>query len=65
MGTIIPESEKIKKAIKWISAERQQNPDKSIILLIEDAALRFDLSPKEEEFLRIFFEKKTDDSVIL
>ena len=58
MTTIIPEGDDIRKAVQWISEERQNNPDKKIADLVEDAALRFDLSPKDSEALiRLLKEK--------
>jgi hypothetical protein len=56
MATIQPKGEQLRQAIKWISAERQENENRAIPLLIEEAALRFNLSPKDEEFLRSFYE---------
>ncbi len=58
MATIQPKGEQLRQAIKWISAERQENENRSIPRLIEEAALRFNLSPKDEEFLRSFYEKE-------
>ena len=57
MSTIMPEGDAIRKAVKWISAELQENPGKSRQKLINDAVLRFDLSPKETEFLIEFYKK--------
>ena len=57
MTTIIPEGEAIRKAVKWISGELQEDPNKSIQILVNDAVLRFDLSPKEAEFLTEFYRK--------
>lgn len=58
MGTIQPKGEQLRQAIKWISAERQENENRSIPQLIGEAALRFNLSPKDEEFLRSFYEEE-------
>ncbi len=60
MTTIMPEGEKIRKAVKWISAERQSGNNEPLTVLIEKAALLFNLSPKEEEYLRIFYEQEGD-----
>jgi len=49
--SILPEGEQLRKAVKWISDERLDNPQASLLKLIEDACLRFDLPPKDEEFL--------------
>ena len=49
--SIQPEGEELRKAVKWISEERKYNPAKEISKLIEEAGLKFDLSPKDEDFL--------------
>ena len=51
----MPEGEAIRRAIKWISGELQEDPNKSIQMLVNDAVSRFDLSPKEAEFLTEFY----------
>ncbi|UCB50856.1 MAG: hypothetical protein JSW56_08380 [Deltaproteobacteria bacterium] len=58
MATIQPKGEQLRQAIRWISAERQENENSSIPGLIAAAALRFNLSPKDEEFLRSFYEEE-------
>jgi hypothetical protein len=57
MATIQPKGEQLRQAIKWISAERQEDENRSIPQLIEEAASRFNLSPKDEEFLRSFYKQ--------
>jgi hypothetical protein len=49
-----PEGEDLRKAVKWISEERQTNPEISAMKLVEKASLRFNLSPKDAEFLMRF-----------
>lgn len=49
--SILPEGEQLRKAVKWISDERLDNPEASLFKLIEEASLKFDLPPKDEEFL--------------
>jgi hypothetical protein len=53
----VPESEDVRKAIKWISDKKQYEPEDCgpIFDMIEKASKRFDLSPKDEEFLLRFF----------
>ena len=58
MATIIPKGEKVKQAVKWIAGERMEDKEKTINLLIQEAALRFNLSPKDEAFLRAFYQEK-------
>jgi hypothetical protein len=61
MTTIMPEGEAIRRAVKWISRELQEDPNKSIQILVNDAVLRFDLSPKEADFLTEFYRKSKMD----
>ena len=49
--TIELEGEDLRKAVKWISEERLENPNKKTPQLIEVACLKFNLSPKDAEFL--------------
>jgi hypothetical protein len=58
MGTIQPKGEKIRQAVKWISSELQDDDQKSIPRLVRQAALRFNLSPVEEESLVAFYREK-------
>ncbi len=53
--SIVPEGEQLRKAIKWISDERVDNPGAALFTLIEKACLKFDLPPKDGEFLMHFF----------
>jgi hypothetical protein len=57
MATIQPKGEKIRQAVKWISCERLEDESKALIMLIQEASLRFDLSPKDEEFLKAFYQE--------
>ncbi|MFA7347759.1 MAG: hypothetical protein WCZ86_08365 [Desulfurivibrionaceae bacterium] len=43
--------EKVKKAIRWMSEELLNNPQKKRDTVIREAEIRFDLSPAECEFL--------------
>lgn len=54
MSNIMPQGDAIKKAIKWISATREEQPDLPIGKLVQEATVRFDLSPKDSEFLLNF-----------
>ncbi len=49
--SIEPRGENLRKAVKWVSEERQINPDKKNQQLIEAACLKFNLSPLDAEFL--------------
>jgi hypothetical protein len=51
MSTIIPKSQTLKQAIKWISDARQERPDAKLFDLVGEASRRYNLSPMEEEAL--------------
>lgn len=51
MSTVQPKSEQLKKAVKWISEKRKQNPDINLTQLVDEAGFQFDLSPKDSQFL--------------
>jgi hypothetical protein len=54
MGTIQPEGENLRKAVKWLSDEHKYNPEKNYAKLIDEACLKFNLTPKEAEYLAKF-----------
>ena len=58
MTTVQPEGEDLRKAVKWISDERTYGVEKTLLKLIEDASLKFDLSPMDAEYLVNFFKKE-------
>ncbi|HON59005.1 MAG TPA: hypothetical protein PLT45_05660 [Smithella sp.] len=55
MTTIMPESEHVQKAIKWISSNLEENQNQSLQKLIDQAVFKFDLSPKDTDFINNFF----------
>ncbi len=58
MATIMPDSDDVQRAIKWISQCIEEKPDQPIPKLIEQAVFKFDLSPVDSEFLMGFFKKR-------
>ena len=57
--SVQPKSENIRKAFKWVAEERKFSPGKEVRVLVEEASLKFNLSPKEAEFLiRTLLEEK-------
>ena len=54
MTTVMPQGELLRKAVTWIS-ECIEKTGKSTAVLIDEAAMRFNLSPKDTEFLIKFF----------
>jgi hypothetical protein len=61
MPTVMPEGAAVRKAVQWISREREENANKPLASLIEQACVRFNLSPKDAEFLQRFFTESQDE----
>lgn len=55
---IQPEGEDLRKATKWISEYRTNEPAAKLSDLVEKACIKFDLSPNDAEFLSRFFSKE-------
>jgi hypothetical protein len=51
-GSVVPDSEGFRRAIRWISERREERLTPSISELISEASRQFDLSPREEASLR-------------
>jgi hypothetical protein len=60
MATIQPKGESMRQAVRWISAERLEDENKPLFQLIQEASLKFNLSPKEEAFLISFYQEEKD-----
>jgi hypothetical protein len=60
MTTIMPDSENVQKAIKWVSANLEEK-DQTLQKLVEKAVFKFDLSPKDTDFLTNFFRESRSD----
>ena len=58
MSTIQPQGDSIRKAVKWVSDERQAGTAAGNEQLVEQAAVQFNLSPKDVEFLTKFVKEK-------
>ena len=56
--SILPEGEQMRRAVKWISDQRLDNPKAALFKLIEEACLKFDLSPNDAEVLMNFYAEK-------
>lgn len=48
---VVPGGESIRSALKWLSERRQAEASAAREKLIDEAALRFDLSPMDVDFL--------------
>jgi hypothetical protein len=50
-GGVLPGGDSIRSALKWLSEKRCEEPTAERLKLIDEAALRFDLTPLEVDFL--------------
>ena len=51
MTTVQPAGEDLRKAVRWISEARQDESGKKLSKLVEEACIKFDLTPMDAEFL--------------
>ncbi len=63
MTTGVPEGEAIRKAIKWVSAALEEEPDSDVRVLVNKAITRFDMSPKDADFLMRFYKEATKPDI--
>ena len=57
MTTIIPESQQLKRAVKWISEQLIEDEYKSKMALVNQATMKFDLNPRQSMQLLNFYKK--------
>ena len=50
-GDLLPRDTSLRNAVRWISEQRTERPEASLVKLIDEASIRFDLSPQEASFL--------------
>jgi len=60
MSTIVPDGEDLRRAVKWVSESIQENPGSSAQKFVQEAIFRFNISPKDSEFLINFFGKPNE-----
>ncbi len=49
--SIVPQGEDVRRAVKWISEMRKDDPAADPRKLVEEACLKFNLSPMDAEYL--------------
>ncbi len=57
MSTIMPQSELQRRAITWISEQLREKGAKPLVKILDEAGMRFNLGPKDMEFLERFFKE--------
>jgi hypothetical protein len=63
--SIMPKGERVRRAVRWVSEHVKEDPSRAVISLAWEAALNFDLTPKESEELIQFYRsvRKREDGV--
>jgi hypothetical protein len=57
MSDLLPDGEDIRRAVKWVSGHLQEEPGRRVGPLVQEAIFKFDLSPRDSEFLISFFSR--------
>jgi len=60
MHELLPEGEDLRRAVKWISGNLQENPGQPVQPLVQEAIFKFDLSPRDADFLIGFYSQKKE-----
>jgi len=55
-----PSGESLRRAVRWISAKLEEDPERALLSLVDEATLRFDLTPVEGEYLIGFYRRARD-----
>ncbi|MBQ4615572.1 MAG: hypothetical protein IJB29_02505 [Mailhella sp.] len=55
MSTVMQHEELVRRALKYISDRRQTCPDLSFDALLDEASMRFNLAPRDQEALERLF----------
>jgi len=55
MSAPLPRGETLRRAVRWISSRREEDPATSLGALVNEATLRFDLTPVQAEGLAAFY----------
>jgi len=55
MSEPLPSGESLRRAVRYISGKLQENSDEPLLSLVDEASRRFDLTPKESEYLIDFY----------
>ncbi|HUU00997.1 MAG TPA: hypothetical protein VM425_06115 [Myxococcota bacterium] len=51
--TIVKHSEELKRAVRWVAERKRAEPQLRLAMLLAEAGPRFNLSPKDQDGLRL------------
>jgi hypothetical protein len=57
-GTVQKHSQELRRAVKWVSERRQENPDLTLAQLLAEAGPKFNLTPKDQEGLMLLLREE-------
>jgi len=57
MHDMLPDGEDLRRAVKWIAGHLQENPGQPVAPLVQEAVFKFDLSPRDADFLIDLYSK--------
>ncbi|OGU16611.1 MAG: hypothetical protein A2076_02765 [Geobacteraceae bacterium GWC2_53_11] len=60
---MLPEGEDLRRAVKWISGNLQEDASQPVQPLVQEAIFKFDLSPKDADFLIGFYSSKKNSEI--
>lgn len=55
---LAPEGDAFRRAVKWVAEQRLAHPNAKLTDFLDEAGLRFDLTPVEQESLRALLATK-------
>ena len=55
MSEITPTGQSLRRAVRYVSDQLREDADKPLLSLVDEASRRFDLTPKESEYLIHFY----------
>jgi hypothetical protein len=58
MSNLIPAAELVKQAAAWIAEARSLHPEKKLATLLDEAGMRFNLTPLDSQSLERIFSSK-------
>lgn len=59
MATIIPQNELLRRALEYIDERAREHPDVSLASLLDEAGMRFNLSPLDTASLERFIREES------
>lgn len=60
MHDLLPDGEDLRKAVRWVSESLQQDARQQVPPLVQQAIFKFNLSPKDADFLIGFFRERKE-----